>query len=132
MTGNFYARYPSQASTGVTSLDGLIGALNLVAGTGITIADNTPSAGDITISATGSGGSNVIEQRTITSGEAATKTLTLTGTPVGPIALLPTEGPAQRNTTDFTVTGNIVSWSGLGLDAIGVSAGDVWIIEYNT
>jgi Repeat of unknown function (DUF5907) len=39
-------------SGGVTSLDTLTGALTLVAGTNITITDNSPGAGDITIAST--------------------------------------------------------------------------------
>lgn len=43
--------------TAVTSLDTLTGAVTLVAGSNITISDNVPLAGDITISSTGGGGS---------------------------------------------------------------------------
>lgn len=42
-------------SGGVTSIDGITGNVTLVQGTGITIQDNTPSAGNITISSTGGG-----------------------------------------------------------------------------
>lgn len=42
--------------SGVPSVDGITSAVTLVAGSGITITDNTPSAGNITISATGGGG----------------------------------------------------------------------------
>ena len=41
--------------TGVTSLDTITGGITLVAGTGVTINDNTPSAGEITINAPGGG-----------------------------------------------------------------------------
>lgn len=41
---------------GVTSLDSITGAVALVAGSNITITDNSPIAGDITIAATGSTG----------------------------------------------------------------------------
>ena len=48
----FFAEYPVEGSSGgVTRLNGLTGALTLVAGTGITI---TPSGSNITIAATGS------------------------------------------------------------------------------
>lgn len=47
----FYANYPVEG--GVTSLNGLTGALTLVAGSGITISPGVPGAGDITISSTG-------------------------------------------------------------------------------
>ena len=51
----FYGSYPPSgggSGSGVTSLNGLTGALTLVAGTGITI---TPSGSNITIASTGSG-----------------------------------------------------------------------------
>lgn len=59
---NFYAEYPPQgAGGGVTSLDGLTGAITLVAGTGISIVDgastitiSSTSSGDVTIGAFGS------------------------------------------------------------------------------
>ncbi len=48
---NFYGRYPFvEASAGVASLDGMSGALTLIAGSGITVTDG---AGSITIAATG-------------------------------------------------------------------------------
>lgn len=43
------------ASAGVSSLDTITGDVTLTAGSGITITDNSPSAGDITITATGAG-----------------------------------------------------------------------------
>lgn len=42
--------------SGVSSLDSITGAVTLVAGSNITITDNSPSAGDITIAASGGGG----------------------------------------------------------------------------
>ncbi len=45
-------------SSGVTSLDSITGAISLHAGSNITITDNSPSAGDITIAASGGGGSS--------------------------------------------------------------------------
>jgi hypothetical protein len=38
-------------------------------------------------------------------------------------------GCAQANGIDFTVSGNILSWSGLGMATV-VSAGDILIIEF--
>lgn len=49
----FFASFPSSGSGGVTSIDGMTGAITLIAGTGITITDG---AGTITIAATGGGG----------------------------------------------------------------------------
>lgn len=42
-------------SSAVTSLDGITGAVTLIAGTNITITDNSPSPGDIKIAASGGG-----------------------------------------------------------------------------
>lgn len=47
------------AASGVTSLDSITGAVTLTAGTNITITDNSPSAGHITIAATVPGGPGV-------------------------------------------------------------------------
>lgn len=46
----------SGGGSGVTSLDSITGAVTLVAGSNVTITDNSPSAGDITIAASSSGG----------------------------------------------------------------------------
>lgn len=62
---NGYAKYSGigggtgGGGGGVTSLDSITGAINLIAGTGISITDNSPSAGDITIAATGAGSGTV-------------------------------------------------------------------------
>jgi hypothetical protein len=53
MADNFYARYPVNGG-GVTSLNGETGAVNLVAGSNITI---TPVGQNITIASTGASGS---------------------------------------------------------------------------
>jgi hypothetical protein len=56
MADQFYARYPVVGGTSdVTSLNGLTGALTLIAGTGISI---TPAGSNITISNTQSAGAN--------------------------------------------------------------------------
>lgn len=48
-------KWPSQGSAGVTTIDGISGAVTLVTGTGITITDNSPVAGDITIASISGG-----------------------------------------------------------------------------
>ena len=53
---DFYAKYPvviGTSAAGVSSLNSLMGAINIVAGSNITV---TPSGSSITISATGGGG----------------------------------------------------------------------------
>lgn len=49
-------KWAAPGAAGVSSLDSITGAVSLVAGTNVTITDNSPSAGDITIAATGGGG----------------------------------------------------------------------------
>lgn len=74
MADNFYSKYPnSGGSGGVSSLNGLTGALTLVSGSGITI---TPSGSDITITATGGGGGADTDLGNLTSPTAINQTLT--------------------------------------------------------
>ena len=49
----------SGGGSGVTSIDGITGAVTLKQGTNVTISDNTPSAGDIQIAASSGGGAGV-------------------------------------------------------------------------
>ena len=56
----------TNSSGGVSTIDGISGAVSLVAGTNITISDNAPIAGSITISASGGGGANALPYSAIT------------------------------------------------------------------
>lgn len=72
-----YIRYPGSAASGVSSLNTLIGALTLAAGSGITI---TPSGGNtLTIAATGSGAgvSSVTASSPLASSGGTTPNLTI-------------------------------------------------------
>jgi hypothetical protein len=73
-----------------------------------------------------------VEYRTITSGEATAKQLTLAVEPLtADEVMLDVKGGAiQFLGDDFTVTGDILDWDGLGLDGILV-AGDKLRIAYN-
>lgn len=56
---DYYVKLPQTTgggSSGVSSIDAITGAITLVAGPGISITDNSPLAGDITISNIGAGG----------------------------------------------------------------------------
>ena len=55
------------AAAGVSSLDSITGAISLVAGSNVTITDNSPSAGKITIAATAGGGSGEVGYDQVTS-----------------------------------------------------------------
>lgn len=63
---------------------------------------------------------------TVTGGEITAKQLTLPSTPyvASEVALDITGGTAQAYGTDFTVSGAVVNWNGLGMDGI-VIAGNV-------
>lgn len=66
----------SGGGSGVSSLDGITGPVTLVAGSGVTITDNSPSPGDITIAATGTSGVASLQ------GETGAVTLTSSGATV--------------------------------------------------
>ena len=75
---------------GVTSLDSITGAITLVAGAGITINDNTPSAGDIQLVVSGTAAyltGTVTINFTATSG-TFTSTVTIAGATTGQGAIL--------------------------------------------
>jgi len=71
------------------------------------------------------------EFRTISSGEATAKALTLVQTPSisSEVTLGISGGGFQFYGDDYTVSGTTLSWSGLGLDGI-LSAGDKLVIGY--
>jgi hypothetical protein len=84
------------AAAGVSSIDSITGAVSLVAGTNITITDNSPSAGNIKIDASGGGGGGLAKTQigyatiggtsvTATSRQVIAKTITpgATGTLIG-------------------------------------------------
>ena len=72
------------------------------------------------------------EYRTISAGEATAKQLTLAFTPAVPSEVLvdPKGGGAQFYSDDFTVSVNILDWSGLGMDSFPIVAGDKLRITY--
>lgn len=79
----------------------------------------------------GGGSTENVEYHTVTSGEETAKQFTLSNTPtVGGNTLVDiiTGGP-QQLTVDFTITGNVFDWNGLGLDGI-LTAGDVVRLHY--
>lgn len=125
-----YTKYPvaGGGGSGVTSINSQTGpAVSIVAGTGISIVSGSNI---ITITNTGAGTENV-EYRTISSGEAAAKALTLSFGPLVPanVTLDTIGGTSQIYSVDYTVSGTTLSWNGLGLDGL-LSAGDVLRIQY--
>lgn len=62
------------ASSGVSSLDSITGAVTLVGGTNISVTDNSPSAGDITIATSGGSGLVNLYESTLGSDTASIDT----------------------------------------------------------
>ena len=75
----------------------------------------------------------VVEYKTLISGEISAKQLTLAATPAS-AAKTKVDiigGGAQAYTTDFTVSGAVLDWNGLGLDGL-LAIGDQLRIVYNS
>jgi len=72
-----------------------------------------------------------VETRVLTTQEITDKKLTLNTTPLTPsnILLTPEGGIPQRYGIDFTVSGNELSWNGLGLDGF-LASGEYITIVY--
>ena len=115
--------------SGVSSLNSLNGALDLVAGTGITI---TPSGTNITITSTGAAGSYFVNEFTLSPTDITNKYVTLSQAPDVPqhTVLNIVGGIVQAYTTDFTVTGTQLNWNSLGLDGV-LASGDQLIVQFN-
>ena len=72
-----------------------------------------------------------VEQRTISAGEATAKQITLVNTPASPSDVMVDViyGSAQEYSVDFTISGAVLDWNGLGLDGT-LSAGDKLRVAY--
>ena len=73
------------------------------------------------------------ETHTLTAAEATAKQFTLThnvATGQENNILLFVSGVAQAATIDFTANGNLISWTGKGLEAVGMAEGDLFIVHY--
>ena len=53
-------KWAASGASGVSDVDGISGSVTLVAGTNVTITDNSPAAGNITIAASGGGGGGLV------------------------------------------------------------------------
>lgn len=78
----------------------------------------------------GGGGGAKVEQRTISVGEAAAKSLTLAQAPsnAAQVSLNVVGGCVQFYGTDFTVSGTTLTWNGLGLDGLLTSSDSIVLI----
>lgn len=81
----------------------------------------------------GSGGSAVnIDKFTLDGTDISNKFITLSGTPTtaGNTILIIIGGIVQDYSVDFTISGAVLSWNGLGLDGI-LEIGDKLIIQFD-
>ena len=81
-------------------------------------------------SAGGGTGNRVVEYRTITNAEAVSKEITLSNVPSDPseVVLDIISGVPQKFGTDYSVTGDVLTWNGLGLDVTLEENDDIRII----
>lgn len=81
---------------------------------------------------TPAGTNHKTESRTISSMEATGKAMTLIQTPTTPgeVSVFVYGGSVAFYSTDYTVSGTTLSWTGLGFDGL-LAAGDQLVIEYN-
>lgn len=95
-----------------------------------TIAVQYLTKGTPTVVAVPTGTFNV-EYRTLSGGEITAKELTLVATPGTALKVVVDliSGCAQIYGTDFSVSGNILTWNGLGLDGVLIT-GDVLRVQY--
>lgn len=73
----------------------------------------------------------IVEEHVVTILEASLKAFPLANVPFNvnniSVSFL---GVEQVDTVDFSVSGSTLNWNGLGMDAIGVAAGDVIVVTY--
>lgn len=76
-------------------------------------------------------GDAAVEPRIVSAPEAAAKQIVLANAPSNPAEVsLAYQGVEQQIGVDFTVTGSTVDWTGLGLDTIGVVAGEFMVFTF--
>lgn len=95
-------------------------------------SDATPTFRALTVADLPAGTSDyAVNEFTLSSGNISSKSVTLTTAPTNPSLTLLNVigGPIQQYGTDFTVSGNVLSWSSLFLDGILIS-GDNLIVQF--
>ena len=100
---------------GVESINGLVGAITLAAGSNITL---TPVGNTITIASSGSGGGNNFVYNEVVSGSGTT--FTLANTPKSGLLTVFERGQKILPTTGYTIAGAVITT----VDTL--SAGDIY------
>lgn len=110
------------------ALAGSIGDLTgLIAGAGVAILN--PDGPVPTISVAPGSITGQVERRVLAAGEIVAKALTLSTTPTTQVAMGVVGGTWQREGTDYSVAGAVVSWAGTPLEA-DLVIGDVLIFVF--
>jgi hypothetical protein len=80
----------------------------------------------------GSGIGSNVEMVVLTQQDISNKFIVLNDSPLFPggVELTPGGGIPQINGIDFSVTGNILSWDGLGLDGNFLEQNEILIVKY--
>jgi len=73
----------------------------------------------------------VITSHALTAAEVTAKSFTLPSTPDGAV-LVSVLGLVHRPGVDYAVSGNTLSWNGLGLEQNALVEGDVFVLVYKT
>jgi hypothetical protein len=90
------------------------------------IAPNT-----VDLKSTAVGGASNIDKFTLSAGNILSKSVTLSASPTVPAeVLLSVGGVDQEIGIDFSISGTLLSWSGMGLDGI-LTEGDIITVTYN-
>lgn len=129
-TGAVWSEVDLAGSAGF-SLDSITGAVTLVAGANITIEDNTPSAGKITISASGGSGSGAYLKGSVnldpqSAGGTFTASGEVGGATVGSAVLV-----APNNSAQASLFTNVSGWvSDVNEVTIQVTTTEAFIGQY--
>ncbi|MBQ7263678.1 MAG: DUF2793 domain-containing protein [Synergistaceae bacterium] len=134
MAAHSVARYNASKSAwrATAPKQGQMELLNVADGT-ILSWDGTAwrTVGTLGGGSSGGGQSFKVETIALSAEQATAKKITLAETPSSATdVFLAACGIVQAASVDYSVTGKEISWGGLGLDDIGMGAGDVCVVGY--
>ena len=111
------------ANKKITQLAAQTAAATTNSDVGVIVAAAGPTTNKILVSELKKLFAGTTEYPILSGGDIAAKQITLAGTPLVPTGVLldVISSSAQVYAVDFTVTGNILSWAGLGLDGFLVA-----------
>lgn len=98
---------------------------------GATVTETSPGEIDVDVTGGGGGSNWEVEYHQLTGGEITAKQFNLVQTPTAPTRVMVDllGGSSQRYSADFTISGNVFNFNGLGLDGLLVT-GDYLRLAY--